>query len=208
VQPSTTPNTSTSPSQSDDSKIDNGGSEESSSSVSTTSTTTASGNTPSGYLSGSVSTVAMAPVVDNEVMTVQLVGKSGTFNPQVAKEFYGEYKLIAAHLGNGVGITVDASQITGDEEEVNLGYTMVKVPEFAAGFQTYHLAPYEASKISYYVDVHMNLGKEYENKIAYVFILDLETKAYVLKGAMPVNEIGNVALHTDEISDIMVLIAE
>jgi hypothetical protein len=54
----------------------------------------------------------------------------------------------------------------------------------------------------------MNFDKEYEGKTAYVFRRDIETNTYDRKEIVPVNEIGNVALHTDEITDIMVLIAE
>jgi hypothetical protein len=54
----------------------------------------------------------------------------------------------------------------------------------------------------------MNLGVEYTDKTAYIFERDLDTNTYERKSIVAVNEIGNVMLNTDEMSDIMVLIAE
>jgi hypothetical protein len=193
----------------------NSGSSNSGSSNSGSSNSGSSNNSSSSSNSGNHviinnPTVPMvsAPVLNNGFLNIHLEGNIGKFRPQAMKEYYGKYHYIAAHLGNGVGITIDGSQLTGNETDVNLGFIMVKVPGFAEGFQTYHLIPYQTSKLPYSIDVHMNFDKEYEGKTAYVFRRDIETNTYDRKEIVPVNEIGNVALHTDEITDIMVLIAE
>jgi hypothetical protein len=122
-------------------------------------------------------------------------------------KYYGQYKYISAHLGNGVGITIEGSQLNGHKENVNLGFTMEKVPGFAQGFQTYEVTPYQSSKLDYSIDVHINVGEEYAGKTAYVFSRDIDTNTYERKEVVSVNEIGNVALHTDEVTDIIVLMA-
>jgi hypothetical protein len=85
---------------------------------------------------------------------------------------------------------------------------MNKVTGFAEGFTTFQLTPYEDSKLPYSVGIHMNLGTEYTGKTAYVFERNLDTNAYERKSIVTVNEIGNVMLDTNEMSDVMVLIAE
>jgi hypothetical protein len=211
---------------SNDDKIDNGGSEESGSSSSTgssndsNSSDSSSSDSDSSDDSGSSSSngnvtitdpdtpLASAPALGNGVLNVKLEGKYGKFKPQAMQKYYGQYNYISTNLGNGVGITIDGSQFKGNESDVNLGFTMVKMPGFAEGFEAYRVTPYESSKLSYAIDVHMNFGKKFEGKTAYVFELDNAAKTYDRKEIVAVNEIGNVALHTNEVSDIIVLIAD
>jgi hypothetical protein len=54
----------------------------------------------------------------------------------------------------------------------------------------------------------MNLGTEYVGKTAYIFERDIDTNTFERKSIVTVNEIGNVMLDTDEMSEIMVLVAE
>jgi G3E family GTPase len=54
----------------------------------------------------------------------------------------------------------------------------------------------------------MNLGINNIGKAAYIFERDLQANSYVLKDAVIVNEIGNVAINTNQITDVMVLVAE
>ena len=53
----------------------------------------------------------------------------------------------------------------------------------------------------------MNVGA-YNGQIAYLFSRDRITGEYVLSSITTVNEIGNVALQTNQMTDIMVLIAK
>jgi hypothetical protein len=94
------------------------------------------------------------------------------------------------------------------KKDINLNATMRKLNNFAEGFVTFQLTPYESAKLPYSVGIHMNLGVEYTDKTAYIFERDLDTNTYERKSIVAVNEIGNVMLNTDEMSDIMVLIAE
>lgn len=52
----------------------------------------------------------------------------------------------------------------------------------------------------------MNVGAEYAGKTTYLFSKNLKTNEYELSGVTTVNEIGNVGLLTDDITEVMVLI--
>ena len=54
----------------------------------------------------------------------------------------------------------------------------------------------------------MNLGTEYVGKTAYIYSKSLLTGNYERVNITTVNEIGNVAIQTNELTDIIVLIAQ
>ena len=52
----------------------------------------------------------------------------------------------------------------------------------------------------------MNVGAEYAGATAYIFRKSLTTGSYEFVKTMQVNEIGNVAIFTNEMAEVMVLI--
>lgn len=72
---------------------------------------------------------------------------------------------------------------------------------------TFHFKPCHTQVLPYAIGIHMNVGA-YNGQIAYLFSRDLITGEYVLSSSVPVNEIGNIALQTNQMTDIIVLIAK
>lgn len=62
--------------------------------------------------------------------------------------------------------------------------------------------------LNYMVGIHMQVGNEYTGDIAYLFQKSTSSGEYQLKNITTVNEIGNVALQTKELTDIVILIAQ
>ena len=81
-----------------------------------------------------------------------------------------------------------------------------EVKDFAEGFTTYQLTALHSVKLPYAIGIHMNLGTEYTGCAAYIFTKDLTTGTYTLNSTTIVNEIGNVMLYNNQITDVMVLI--
>ena len=63
-------------------------------------------------------------------------------------------------------------------------------------------------QLNYMVGIHMQVGQEYTGNIAYLFQKSILSGEYQLKNITVVNEIGNVALQTNELTDIVVLITQ
>ena len=83
---------------------------------------------------------------------------------------------------------------------------MNEVKDFADGFDTFRIEPTTQKNLSFEVGMHVNVGKDFAGATAYIFTKSLVTGEYQLVKAMTVNEIGNVALMTNELTEVMVLI--
>ena len=79
---------------------------------------------------------------------------------------------------------------------------------FAEGFMTFHMQPVNAVKLPYQVGLHINVGAEYAGHIAYIFTLDHATNTYAVNSTVVVNEIGNVMINVNELTDVMILVAK
>ncbi len=127
---------------------------------------------------------------------------------EVLQKYYGRNLYLLAHLGNGVGYTISKEALASADTDLNLESFFDKVTDFAVGFETYHLKPVQDVALSYQVGLNMQVGTEYAGKTAYVFSKSLTIGTYQLVKVMNVSEIGNVGMYTNEITDIMVMIAE
>lgn len=99
-------------------------------------------------------------------------------------------------------------QTPANASDLNLQTKMESVEKFADGFDTLKVTPNESSKIGFKIGLHMHVGKQYIGRTAYIFKKDLTTGEYLLAQTMKVNEIGNVGLYVDEMSEMMILISK
>lgn len=123
-------------------------------------------------------------------------------------KYYGNNSMIIGHLGNAVGFTIAATGLQKTNKDLDLSIEKRTIANFAQGFMTVGLTSKNPQKLDFPISIHTNVGTEYIGKAAYIFEKSLETGTYRLNKAMLVNEIGNVALTTNEITDYMILIAE
>ena len=127
---------------------------------------------------------------------------------EVMQKYYGRNLYLMAHVGNGVGYTISNEELANVDSDLNLESTYKKVENFAADFETYHLHPVQETSLSYQVGLNMQVGVQYAGKTAYLFSKNLVTGTYQLCKTMTVSEIGNVGFYTNEMTDVMVLIAK
>ncbi len=124
----------------------------------------------------------------------------------VLQKYYGRNMYIMAHLGNGIGFSIDVSNMTEQSEDIELNSVMEEIPGFAEGFDTIKLTAAKEESLSFTMTIHANVGEEYIGRTAYLFKKSLFTGEYEIAGIMKVNEIGNVALETTEFTDVMIMI--
>ena len=136
---------------------------------------------------------------------VLMQAESARLRLEVLQKYRGRNIYLMAHLGNGVGYSISMAD-TDISEELDLSSDMSEVKDFAEGFTTYQLTALHSVKLPYAIGIHMNLGTEYTGCAAYIFTKDLTTGTYTLNSTTIVNEIGNVMLYNNQITDVMVLI--
>lgn len=127
---------------------------------------------------------------------------------EVLQKYRGRNLYLMAHLGGGVGFSVYAADLEESVTELDFSTTMNLLPDFAEGFATFRLQPLHEAKLSCEIGIHVNVGAEYAGRTAYIFSKGITTGSYQLKNAVTVNEVGNIAVFTNELSDMMILIAE
>lgn len=123
-------------------------------------------------------------------------------------KYYGNNSMIIGHLGNAVGFTIAAAGLQQNNMDIDLSIEKRTIANFAQGFTTIQLISKNPQKLTFQIGIHTNVGAEYIGEAAYIFEKSLETGAYSLNKVMFVNEIGNVALTTNEVTDYMILIAD
>lgn len=136
---------------------------------------------------------------------VLMQAESARLKLEVLQKYRGRNIYLMAHLGNGVGYSISMAD-TDISEELDLSSALSEVKDFAEGFTTYQLTALHSVKLPYAIGIHMNLGTEYTGCVAYIFTKDLTTGTYTLNSTTIVNEIGNVMLYNNQITDVMVLI--
>lgn len=133
--------------------------------------------------------------------------KEAVLKLELLTKYHGRNLYLMAHVGNGIGYTISNEELGKAKDDLVLGSSMEMIAGFAADFDTFHIQPVQEKQLSYEIGLHMNVGAEFAVKTAYLFSKNLATGTYQLSKAMTVSEIGNVALMTNEITDVMILIA-
>ena len=136
------------------------------------------------------------------------LGKSDRkLRTELLQKYYGRNLYLMAHLGNGVGFSIYAPDIQDVMTEYDFDSELMQLPEHD-GFKVFYMRPIKAIKLPYSAGIHMNLGTEYVGKTAYIYSKSLLTGNYELVNVTIVNEIGNVAIQTNELTDIIIQIAQ
>lgn len=132
--------------------------------------------------------------------------KNTILRQALLQKYYGKKQILMAHLGNGIGysIPIDAGQ--GNQKDWNLAATMQFVANFAEGFDSFQVKTQDRMELNQEIGMHVNVGSQYAGQQAYIFQRNVTNGMYELSNTMQVNEIGNVAVQTNMVSDLFILI--
>lgn len=151
--------------------------------------------------------LASSVVEENDnCVNIMFSGKEALLRQSLLFKYHGKKLLLLAHLGNGIGYSIDAEKIGEDAEDINLAATLQIIEHFAGGFDSFRLEPENDAVLNHEIGIHINVGSQYAGQQAYIFQKNMTTGAYELCHTMPVNEAGNVAVMTNSISDMYILI--
>lgn len=174
------------------------------------SSTAAASTTTTVTIADTAAPLAAAPAALPEGYTYEqaIVTKGEVLRAALLTKYFGQKVYFSAIFGADAAMTIDMQAAAGAVSDMRLGYTLAPIPAFAAGFETVHAIPLQRTSLSFHATLHFHVGSEYAGKQAYIFILDEAGDRYTQIKTMTVNEIGNVALDTSDITDIIVMIAQ
>lgn len=151
-------------------------------------------------------TVSEQTIAGIPYVNILMGAKDTKLRTQLLQKYYGRNLYLMAHLGNGIGFTISSQDAEKQQTDLQLGFDKEQLPDFAEGFYSVRLRPVTEAALSYSVGLHVNVGATYTGKTAYIFEKNLLTGAYERKSTEIVNEIGNVGLFTNQLTDVMILI--
>ena len=134
------------------------------------------------------------------------LGKDGKLKVELLQKYYGKNMYLLTYAENCIGYTIETTTIENNAQDVILQSKLEKLPQFAEGFDTIKVSAAKEAKLPFSMAVNVNVGEENIGKTAYIFKKNLTTGTYELGKVMTVNEIGNVALVTNEFTDMMILV--
>lgn len=143
-------------------------------------------------------------VADIAYAEVSLIEEKGLLKLELLQKYAGRNMYLLTHLGNGIGYTVSADI----QEELALETAISTVEGFAENFDTMLIEASHPKLLGYNITMHIHVGEAYAGKIAYLFTKNLITNEVQPKGAVTVNEIGNVSLVDSQLTQVYVLISK
>lgn len=150
--------------------------------------------------------LADSTVIVGEYLHVNLSQEQKVLRVKLFEKYHGMNLSVLAHLGNGIGYTIDTDFVSNMTADVQLGASLSEIRQFAQGFATYRVIPTQTQKFERSLTIHIHVGADHIGKTAYIFSLDSLTGQFVRKNIVAVSEIGNIALTTNELSQIMIMI--
>ena len=138
---------------------------------------------------------------------VVLNGNEKLLGVELLQKYYGRNLYLMAHLGNGIGYSINAADMQSVTEELELASSLQSISD-EEGFKAFYMKKAKEIQLNYMVGIHMQVGQEYTGNIAYLFQKSILSGEYQLKHITTVDEIGNVALQTNELTDIVIMITQ
>lgn len=154
--------------------------------------------------------LAVTPAALPEGYTYEqtVVEPDGVLKASLLQKYYGQKVYFAVIFGKNAAMTIDMQTVTSAGADMKLGYTLVGIPAFAADFATIHAVPIQRTVLPFQATLHFNVGSAYAGKTAYIYLMDADAAKYILVKTMNVNENGNVAIDTEQFTDVIIMIAE
>jgi hypothetical protein len=121
-------------------------------------------------------------------------------------KYYGQNVLLSAVFSSTFGITVDMANVPAATEDLKVEYTSRSLPSLSADFNSTYVKASSIKQLNFNAYLNFHVGTENIGKTAYIFTLSSEGTSFELKKIMTVNEIGNVAILTDTITDMVIMI--
>ena len=143
-----------------------------------------------------------------EYVDLKMNQKTAKLKKELLAKYYGRQTQLMVHMGNKIGYSIDTAILSKEQNDVSLAASVNTLDNFAEGFTTMHIKPSTATVLNQSIGIHLNAGVEHAGKVAFIFARNLETNTMEFVQAVTVNEIGNVSLMSNEITDVVVMIQE
>lgn len=161
------------------------------------------------------STNTVQPVVSPEQADTQgisyvdvlMTPDNAKLKAELLQKYYGRNVYLMAHLGNGIGYSILMSEVVASND-LDLSSSIIELDKFAEGFVVFSIKPACVMNLPYQIGMHVKVGTEYSGHPAYIFVFNQIMGVYDIYSVSSVNEIGNVMLYMNELTDVIVMIAK
>ena len=152
-------------------------------------------------------TVSNAPVMIPEgyVYNQNIWNNGDVLKASLLENYFGQKVFFSTIFSKDAAMMIDMQQVT-KTDDVKLGYKLSLMTNVEEKFDVIHAVPADIKSLPYNVMLHFNLGSRYNGKMSYIFAKNSSEEDYRLKKIMKVDEFGNVAFDTTDISDVIIMV--
>jgi len=140
-------------------------------------------------------TMSQANVSQNHILRAALLN-----------QYYGQNMYLNVVFGADFGLTIDMAGVPMTENDVEIAYTFVSDPIIAPEFDVIHAIPNAIKPLGFEAVFNFHIGDTYIGKKAYIYVLNESGTGYDFIGETIVNEIGNIAFTSRNVTDVIIFV--
>lgn len=125
---------------------------------------------------------------------------------ELLNKYYGQPMYMNVFFSADFGMTIDMANVLMMTNDVQIVYSIVSDPLIAPEFDVLHAIPDAIKPLEFEAIFNFHVGDEYIGKKAYIYVLNELGTGYDLARVSIVNEIGNIAFASANVSDVIILI--
>lgn len=125
---------------------------------------------------------------------------------ELLNQYYGQYLYLNAVFSADFGLTIDMAGVSVVTDDVEIFYSFVADPMIAPEFDVIHAIPNTIKPLVFDAVFNFHIGDLYIGKKAYIYTLNETGTGYDLAGTTVVNEIGNIAFVSDNVTDVILFV--
>ena len=194
-----------------DNNSDNNNSNNSSSDNNNSSSNASSSSSSAAAVSTQSAPVEVVPVEgfaykEGYTMMQADLSRDKVLRAELLNKYYGQPMYMNAVFSADFGLTIDMANVPMMTNDVEIVYSIVSDPVIAPEFDVIHAIPKAIKPLGFEAIFNFHIGDAYVGKKAYIYVLNEQGTGYDLAGMTIVNEIGNIAFASTNVTDVIIFV--
>jgi len=171
------------------------------SSNSNTATTAKAENTPievvpvEGFVYKEGYTILQTDMSQNNILRAALLN-----------QYYGQNMYLNIVFAADFGLTIDMAGVPKAENDMEIAYTFTPDVTITSEFNVIHAIPNAIKPLGFEAIFNFHIGDAYIGKKVYIYVLNESGTGYDFAGETIVNEIGNIAFASRNVTDVIIFV--
>ncbi len=134
------------------------------------------------------------------------LSKDTILRAELLNKYYGQFMYLNTVFSADFALTIDMANVPMATKDVKIAYTVVPDPLITPVFDVIHAIPNMVQSLEFEAIFNFHIGDAYVGKNAYIYVLSEQGTGYDLTGTTIVNEIGNIAFASTNVTDVIIFV--